>query len=143
MGDRCYVNGLVKRADWEKFKELTYLGDEYHIEESDDVNAVAFVVEEANYGFHDEARKAAKNDLTFVSYNTAGDGYGMFGAFSTGNGVLHLVPVDAEYSIAVSLKNSSPEIDPAEMERAVAAWSAERECYEIFKHAPDAQEGGD
>lgn len=140
MGDRCYVHGLVKRADWELFKVAADLED-WHLRGDDDMdNAVAFEIEEANYGFEAEGRAAATARLTFVAYNTNGDSYGAGGAFSVGDGVLHIVPVDAEEAIFVSFRQGSPEVDPEQMARAVAAWHAVTACYRIFGEAPAAQE---
>ena len=79
MSDACYLRMIFPKKDLPKFNEIL----EKHIykgtfwdEEDGDVGIVDAVIEEANYGWHDEIQQLAKAGLTFNAITGAGSNYG-------------------------------------------------------------------
>ena len=87
MGDRCYLEITLRRADLDRFgKHLDAAPGESwwdHLDDEQDQPGIVTVsVYEANYAWHDERCAAAKEGIDFHGWHAEGGEYGPCGFVS-------------------------------------------------------------
>jgi len=124
MGDRCYLEMTMRRADRPRFAE--HVGAEptekwWDQEFAEDHPCLVTVnVYEANYAWYDELRAAAEAGIPFFGQHGEGGEYGAY-AFVSVNGEHAEAPVnhDGDFIIAVD-ENLQPLGDTEELRAYVA-----------------------
>jgi|SRR3990172_9138148 len=122
MGDRCYCWGKVLAKDWTRFKEVCDIADD-GADGQDWAGLVSYTSEEENYGMWAAVEAAAREGLTFVAYNAAGDSYGSCVSVSFGDGEYLRHPLDHDSFVTVRLGDDGV-LDPQELADGQAACAA-------------------
>ncbi len=107
MGDRCYIEIILRRDDLRRFGEHLYSGaDEAWwddiTEDESRPDIVTVSAHEANYGWFNERAEATKAGIPFYGQHASGDEYGPY-AFASWHGEQHEVPLDRNGNMVVAV----------------------------------------
>ena len=107
MGDRCYLEITLRRADLDRFGQHLNAApdDEWwdHLDEEEGrPGIVTASVYEANYAWFDERAAAAKAGIPFHGRHDSGGEYGPY-CFASWRGKLREAPVDHDGNLCVAV----------------------------------------
>ena len=144
MGDRCYIDITMRRADLPRFAPFIdeQAGDEWWDDEDEHAghpDLVTVRVYEANYAWGDERQAAAVDGIPFFGSHGEGGEYGPY-AFASLDGEQLEVQVNHDGYMVVSVDDNLQMLDDIEHLRAyVAKVRAVKKLFGIGEGGPNGR----
>ena len=118
MGDRCYLEMTLRRADLDRFAPHADAspGEEWwdHLDDHPEISGLVDVsVYEANYGWLDERQGAAKAGIAFMGTHGEGGCYGPY-AFAAHDGELDEAPLNHDGYLIIAVDDDLKPVEGAE-----------------------------
>ena len=118
MGDRCYLEMTLRRADLDRFAPHVDAkpGEEWwdHLDDHPETPGLVNVsVYEANYGWLDERQEAAKAGIAFTGTHGEGGCYGAY-AFVAVDGEMNEAPLNHDGHLIIAVDDDLTPLDGEE-----------------------------